>query len=447
MVSLSKIAKFYGTDKGPSKHNYTCTYEKLFSSIRMSYISMLEIGVASGASVKMWLDYFRYGMIYGLDVIDFNTRMINSERFTFIRGSQSHKGVLENILHNCSHFDIIIDDGSHLPWDQQYTFLNLFQTLKPGGLYIIEDLDYKVRQPRKGIDKTSVWIHNYLKTGKLTGASDKFVSRNIASVNFYRSDKMVVIKKAGSSKPRKSVEKVEQEIKEEVGGWKDIGIDFTTTATVRPEIVNETYKSFKKNLKGVDFAKSTLYINIDPVPEGQDPKSIVKVAKKYFGKVVHNIPNTPSYSQAFNWIWSKATTDLIVNLEDDWYLDKPIHIKELIDIFKNKPTLYMVVLRAYSYVYPALVTSPAIVHKRLYKKVAGKLDPTINPENQLHTKGRVFGLDMPFKQNGIDPAKRIVAYPENLDDIIVKDLGREWMEKQIFRRPDKKSKFVTWIHK
>ena len=39
-------------------------------------------------------------------------------------------------------FDIIVDDGSHLPWHQLFTFEIMFETwLKPGGLYVIEDVE------------------------------------------------------------------------------------------------------------------------------------------------------------------------------------------------------------------------------------------------------------------------------------------------------------------
>ena len=46
-------------------------------------------------------------------------------------------------------FDIIIDDGSHVPWHQIFTLETIFDTwLKPGGLYIIEDIE------------TSYWDHH-----------------------------------------------------------------------------------------------------------------------------------------------------------------------------------------------------------------------------------------------------------------------------------------------
>lgn len=35
-------------------------------------------------------------------------------------------------------WDVIIDDGSHLPSHMIYTMFALWQSVKPGGLYIIE---------------------------------------------------------------------------------------------------------------------------------------------------------------------------------------------------------------------------------------------------------------------------------------------------------------------
>ena len=39
-------------------------------------------------------------------------------------------------------FDVIIDDGSHIPWHQIFTLETIFDTfLKDGGVYIIEDIE------------------------------------------------------------------------------------------------------------------------------------------------------------------------------------------------------------------------------------------------------------------------------------------------------------------
>jgi hypothetical protein len=38
-------------------------------------------------------------------------------------------------------WDIVIDDGSHLPRHQLVSFCALFPFVRPGGLYIIEDIE------------------------------------------------------------------------------------------------------------------------------------------------------------------------------------------------------------------------------------------------------------------------------------------------------------------
>ena len=54
-------------------------------------------------------------------------------------------------------FDVIIDDGSHVPSHQKLTFQTLWPHLRPGGLYAVEDIE------------TSFWAETKLLYGyKLT---------------------------------------------------------------------------------------------------------------------------------------------------------------------------------------------------------------------------------------------------------------------------------------
>ena len=92
-------------------------------------------------------------------------------------------------------------------------------------------------------------------------------------------------------------------------------LDFTTTAVSRPEVVNKTYRSFCSKLKGVEFDKCTLYINIDPFPVNSDRKKVIKVAEYYFGKVVVNTPSKGNFTKACNWCWKSAKTEYIFNLQ------------------------------------------------------------------------------------------------------------------------------------
>ena len=55
----------YDTDKG---HNYIRYYEGFFEIFRNNYINLLELGMHTGGSIKMWRDYFPYARCFGVDI-------------------------------------------------------------------------------------------------------------------------------------------------------------------------------------------------------------------------------------------------------------------------------------------------------------------------------------------------------------------------------------------
>ena len=58
----------YDTDKN-TFHSYMKTYEDLFSKYDNIPVSLLEIGVWGGGSMKMWKDFFAEGsLIHGVDL-------------------------------------------------------------------------------------------------------------------------------------------------------------------------------------------------------------------------------------------------------------------------------------------------------------------------------------------------------------------------------------------
>merc|ERR1712029_878213 len=48
-------------------------------------------------------------------------------------------------------FDIIIDDGSHVPNHQLVSFETLWPSIKPGGMYIVEDIETNWWRPSSKI--------------------------------------------------------------------------------------------------------------------------------------------------------------------------------------------------------------------------------------------------------------------------------------------------------
>ena len=218
-------------------------------------------------------------------------------------------------------------------------------------------------------------------------------------------------------------------------------MDFTTTALSRPGIVNRTFASFVDNLGGVEFDKCTLYINIDPLPDGADRREVVEVAERYFGTVVANMPSTPNFTAACNWVWSSAKSEVICHLEDDWELVRSVDMAEMVQHFETCDTLYQAVFRAYPYKYKKCVLSPSVMHRRFYGEIGGKLDTGLNPEIQL--RGKQFGISMPSPESKISQ-KGKVTVPHRR--IMVRDVGRRWAKKNGFSKP-KKGIFTTYVTK
>lgn len=101
---------------------------------------MLEIGVQTGASVRMWADYFPNAQIVGID-INPQCAQFASRRIQIITGSQDNPEIAKFFRSEYPDgFEIVIDDGSHVGEHQRASLDLFFPLVRPGGLYVIEDL-------------------------------------------------------------------------------------------------------------------------------------------------------------------------------------------------------------------------------------------------------------------------------------------------------------------
>lgn len=136
---LDIMAIKHKSDKSSRFHNYTVKYDKILAPFRESYLSILEIGVAQGQSIKMWTDYFPNAIIHGADISKASEICESySNRIKFHLVDQRNAAQLKN-LEQFSPFDLIIDDGNHLWMEQILTFNTLFPYVRSGGIYIVED--------------------------------------------------------------------------------------------------------------------------------------------------------------------------------------------------------------------------------------------------------------------------------------------------------------------
>ena len=184
----------------PSKRgqNYLVYYWMHFRDIRLDVKSVLEIGVQTDRSIRMWEEFFPNAMIYGID-IDPKCKEFEGGRRKILIGDQSDSDFLHNVLSQVSEpFDIIIDDGSHCVTHQLKSFDFLFPHLSDHGIYVIEDTggcvgDYDLKTVnalKTIIDHIMYWPDGFAPGDWpfLSSFPDetKWITRNVIGIAFYR---------------------------------------------------------------------------------------------------------------------------------------------------------------------------------------------------------------------------------------------------------------------
>lgn len=140
-----------GSDK-VMRHGYHEAYGPFLAPyLRTPGIRILEIGVLHGKSLKLWQNLFPgHQLIAGVCYGTFGSIKLNgfksqfSERAVLYHGDQSDSKFWKDVEEDLKgqKFDIIVDDGSHVPWHQIFTLETIFGTLlKEGGIYIVEDVE------------------------------------------------------------------------------------------------------------------------------------------------------------------------------------------------------------------------------------------------------------------------------------------------------------------
>lgn len=120
--------------------HYFPIYNDHFSRFRGRRIRLLEIGVYSGGSLDMWRKYFGDDCeIIGVD-INPECKRFEGNGVSIHIGNQSDRDFWRRLHDTVGEFDIVIDDGGHKPRLQRPTFGEILRVIKPGGVYLCEDL-------------------------------------------------------------------------------------------------------------------------------------------------------------------------------------------------------------------------------------------------------------------------------------------------------------------
>ena len=129
-VSLTGLADLYGSDKGNIKHLYTPVYEKLIADLtpnrKTARLRVGEIGVACGASLRMWANYLPQSQIEGFDIRPDCANLCKDLPNVTITIADPRTVDRRN-------YDLFVDDGSHIAEDIVDTLVHCQTWVRSGG--------------------------------------------------------------------------------------------------------------------------------------------------------------------------------------------------------------------------------------------------------------------------------------------------------------------------
>ena len=188
--------------------HYFPIYERHLRPLRGRPVRMLEIGVSHGGSLQMWRHYFgRRGRIVGID-IDPRVAALAEPGVAVEVGDQSDGVFLAQLAERHGPFDIVIDDGGHVPAHQVASLEHLWPFVKDGGLYIVEDLHtnyWPSYGAKRGAPDTFIaWLGQRIDDlHAFHSREDGFVpnewTKSIAAIHVY--DSVAVLEKARVATP------------------------------------------------------------------------------------------------------------------------------------------------------------------------------------------------------------------------------------------------------
>jgi len=129
--------------------NYLSCYEEVFGPQRHAQHAIVEIGVKDGGSLLTFARYFDQARLVGIDLDPPSSALVErlgeadfDGRVRIETGAQEDADFVRSAVER--HFgatpiDIVFDDASHLYRETRSSFEVLFERMRPGGCYVVED--------------------------------------------------------------------------------------------------------------------------------------------------------------------------------------------------------------------------------------------------------------------------------------------------------------------
>ena len=123
-------------------HKYHKFYESYFNEFKNKKINILEIGSFKGNATASFYFYFKNANIMSGDIFPDLFRYKSQRIENFFLDNSKESELNNKLINTNNKFDIIIEDAGHYLKDQIISLFMLFRTLKNGGIFVIEELDF-----------------------------------------------------------------------------------------------------------------------------------------------------------------------------------------------------------------------------------------------------------------------------------------------------------------
>lgn len=245
--------------------------------------------------------------------------------------------------------------------------------------------------------------------------------------------------------------------------------NITTTATLRPELLQKTFESFTDNLFKENIKKAHLILNIDfaGIKEYEEVtnklQSIYKILDSFdFGSYTIRYGNPPHFPTAFMWVMNQIKYPLFFNLEEDWELLYEVDFPKMVNLFDKYPDLAHLRLSFFPSEKETLKNwnrfldwngeffevscnlkgtigfagHPSLNSSNFMKQCLPHMNPLSNPEKQIkHTNPAIKQIINEY---------RFGSFQEQSKSRSINDIGRSWMVNNNFRKKGNKAFFTNW---
>lgn len=223
-------------------------------------------------------------------------------------------------------------------------------------------------------------------------------------------------------------------------------ISVTVVAGRRPELLEQTLSSFWHRML-CNFEVEDAQINLDPIFGGESElQECIRIFASFFPNGRISSPDSASFGTAVKRLWVQAPSGLVLHIEDDWSLDRPITPQLVGRSFrKHGPQLKSIFLASASTAAPreilrwrpnrfksrlkyavrrlprftAFGTSPQISSGSFLQECGRRMNGSLDPEKQMKAE---------FNPALTEWQRKFLAanlWGPNFEYLIT-DIGREW---------------------